>query len=221
MNLQQLMDYVRLKARDKDGSLRTNAELIEDINEACDEAYLRSGSQYETTQTSTTPTAVQDGLLVYGLAPTSLQVYSVRLVHPTDKNRNKTLIASTMEEINALDMRWQDAQGNPSHYITDFQRYAIRLYPLPTAGPNDYSIGSAIEVWQAYRGSALVNPNDVPDVDPLNHRHLAEWVLYRIFSDHDLDVYDEARGLQHQAKFDAMFGDRPSAKNMRLRDAYK
>jgi hypothetical protein len=221
MNLQELMDYCRMKARDKDGSLRTDAELIDAINEACDEAYLRTDGLYEVTQTSTTPTTVQDGLLVYALAPTSLQVYSVRLVHPSDKNRNKTLIASTQEEINALDMRWQDAEGNPSHYITDYQRYAIRLYPTPTAGPNDTTIGSVVEVWQSYRASALINPNDVPAVDPLNHRHLAEWVLYRIFSDHDLDVYDPARGLEHQARFDAMFGDRPSAKSMRLRDTFK
>lgn len=213
------MDYCRLKARDKDKSLRTDAELIEDINEAVDEAYLRSDSLYETVQTAITPTTVQASQVEYDIDAATLQMHSVRLVDPTDSNNNNVLIPSTVEEMYSLNPQWQDKAGKPTHFITDWYPKKLRFYPLPTTAQQD--VGLTIECWRSYTGSKLTAPSDVPLVDPLNHRQLHEWVLYRIFSDHDLDTYDPARGQAHLAHFEEMFGCRPSAKSMRLRESYK
>lgn len=100
----------------------------------------------------------------------------------------------------APEQDWRDATGTPTLAIqTDT---ALRLVPTPDAGGTLHLEGYRLPLGPVGRD---------PEINPIHHRHLIQWALYRVFQIPGMDETDPTRAATALKEFERYFGQRPDA----------
>lgn len=88
----------------------------------------------------------------------------------------------------------------------------LRVWPKPTTN----TLGTLnLRVYRLPLKRMADPDNDSPEIDPIQHIGLVDWMVYRACSQKDGELYDATHAEQALADFEARFGDRPSADVMR------
>lgn len=92
--------------------------------------------------------------------------------------------------------------------VHDQTRRTITMYPLPaSAGTLELTV---------YRlpTFGMEEDDDEPEIHEVHHDGLPAWAVYRVSSDKDTELYDEAKASNALAEFVSRFGDRRTANAM-------
>lgn len=109
--------------------------------------------------------------------------------------------------VNQLALDWESDTGTPSHYVTDYQSGAIRLYPSPIVD-DDLKL-TVIRLPLA----DMADGTDEPEIREEYHPALVQWILYRAYAKQDADIFDPNKSARALAEFEREFGTRSSARN--------
>lgn len=106
-----------------------------------------------------------------------------------------------------LSFDWESETGTPSHYVTDYQSGAIRLYPSPTVNDDLLLTVTRLPL------KDMASGEDKPEIREEYHDALVQWVLYRAYGKQDADIFDPAKAAKALALFEREFGRKSSARN--------
>ena len=97
--------------------------------------------------------------------------------------------------------------GIPSHYAIGIDANSIALYTLPKAAG-----AIALDLRRLPNDSdKMVNPADEPIIPARYHRDLVHWMLVEAYNIHSSDLLDPKAAERYEAKFERLFGRKPSA----------
>lgn len=95
---------------------------------------------------------------------------------------------------------WRDMTGTPTLAIqTDT---GLRLVPKPDADGTLLLEGYRLPLGEVGRD---------PEINPVHHRHLIQWALFRVFSIPGMDQTDKDKAKIALTEFERYFGPRPDA----------
>lgn len=95
--------------------------------------------------------------------------------------------------------------GEPIAWCADYETGKALLYP-PSAVADTLNLRVVREPLEP-----MAQPDDMPEIAPRYHPALVEGMLYRAYSNHDIEVSNDEKAARHLAKFEAEFGKRSSA----------
>lgn len=203
-------------------SLFSNEELVAYLNRAIDEACLRARLILDSDTPELCRITLEDGKASYALDSRIYRVHRVRLVE-----EGRVLIQSGRADLDHLYIydeydhpvythlgNWEDQEGLPLYFIQDLNTQSLRLVPKPTTNELPETLGLTV-----YR--TQFNPIEVhkiqlqePEIHPLYHYPLLDWVYFLALSKQDADTYDPEKANGHAGNFAARFGERPSAEDL-------
>lgn len=104
-----------------------------------------------------------------------------------------------------VDPRWRTRTNPPTNLIQEDTRIIL-------AGVIDRPYTLMLEGLRLPRKPLCVEHLDSkPEIAPVHHRHLVNWVLHRAYGKQDADTFDAARSDRAEKAFTAYFGPRPDA----------
>lgn len=96
--------------------------------------------------------------------------------------------------------------GTPLYLVSGLDSAKLHLYPLPQ---QDGTIALTVS-----RLPALLEAEDsVPEIREELHPALVDWMLYRVYSSQDTDLYNDAKAAIGLRRFEAEFGRKTSGRN--------
>jgi len=202
MNITDLLRIVRIKLADPlydnsdESALWKTDELLYYINNAIREVSLRGFMIIE----RDTSFKIKSNVSQYSMPDNMF-----KLIQVIDEN-NEPLIK--VQEVD-LNKAWRtDVKDVPTYFIQN-QPSHLRFYPIPTKD-------QVVLVKGAVYPDDLIEADELPDeLNIMYHHNLLDWVLYECFNKIDVDGYDKNRGFDHLAAFNEVFGEKPSALQMR------
>ena len=115
--------------------------------------------------------------------------------------------------VSELSMNWEDDAGTPSHYVTDYQSGAVRLYPSPVVDDDLLLTVTRMPLADMSAG------DDEPEIREEYHEALVQWMLHKAYAKQDADMADPNKSARALAEFEREFGPRVSARNERWRNS--
>lgn len=104
-----------------------------------------------------------------------------------------------------IDPSWRTRAGRPTHLIQEDTRIVL-------AGVVDRPYTLMLEGLRLPASPLSTDDTSVePEIAPVHHRHLVNWVLHRAYGKQDADTFDSARSDRAEKAFTAYFGPRPDA----------
>lgn len=207
MTLQDLISVYRYEADDrKTPYLLSDVELKEFANDAQNEACRRARMLLDSTTTSVCRlTFTAGGSPVLQLDP---RVIHVRRVGWTGRSLALQPRLTSQMDLDFPGWDTHATQQEPSVYVSDVAPQAIRIYPTPAVSG---TVGLSV-----YRLplDPMGELDDVPEIPEYAHRALLQWVLFRSYSKHDVDVFDSAKAGTAYKLFVQEFGEAQSARNL-------
>lgn len=122
-------------------------------------------------------------------------------------NHHRQIQLTGIDFIQHEGLQHRDA-GRPRFAVHDQTRRQIALYPAPASGGT-----LALTVYRL-PSFDLEDDDDEPEIHEVHHDGLPAWACWRVFSDKDTELYDEAKASTALSEFVARFGDRCSASAM-------
>lgn len=218
MNLAELILQVRRDADDwgdraGKGTLVSDADLADYLNEAEDEAALRKRLIWDNAITSIAVSAGQSNYpLVAGTAAAKLfEITRADLYPMTDPTGpvygtrpTVTLRLVTQELMDNVYPNWREERGEPRFFLFE---PGVRVY-LPIQVSRPYKL-----VLEGYRTplepmALEEGETSIPEIPEMHHRRLADWALYRLYERPDSEVFDPMKSARALAKFERYFGYR-------------
>ncbi|MES2488545.1 MAG: hypothetical protein V4607_02050 [Pseudomonadota bacterium] len=134
----------------------------------------------------------------------------VQRVYGLISGERRSLSRTSIETLDAeYDGRWPSCKGQPRFFYDEIDYLGV--HPTPTVNT---SLMLAV-----YR--LPLEPMDAADDEPeIPERfqiHLIEWAAHLCFMRRDSDSQDKPRANDHEARFTAIFGERPTANHQRTR----
>ena len=216
MNLAELRNAARLRLDDTDSNKYgwSDAELDSFINEAVDEACIRARLNLDSTSAEATTVSVVAGTASYLLHESVLRVERAYL-----NTSQRTLSSVSFQDLDILSDTWPVDTGTPTNYIPDLDLYSdagtathkITLYPIP-------EVTETLKL-TVYRLPLcpLTSDSEEPEIHPLHHPSLLDWVCHKAYTKQDADTLDIEKSLQYEGRFTDKFGPRPSARQLSWR----
>ncbi len=186
--------------------------LYSDVNiarwaaEAEREACVRANLIYDTTSSFLAITVV-DGTATYAIDERIVRIDRI-LYTPTNGTATK-LTNVGIEWLEDADDGFQRT-GKPTHFARTAQG-TIRLWPEPDSG----AVGALALAVYRLPLSDLEDGADEPEIGIVHHEGLIDWMLYRAYQGKDGEASDPERSKYHLNEFEARFGPRPTAKQLR------
>lgn len=219
MTLSELRTLARQRLDDQRAEkyLWDNTELNSYINQAINEAAIRSRSILDSTTGSCCAINVIAGKSVYPLHPSVFQIKRVF------DNTNKTTINKTgFDELDERVIDWQSQTGNPTHYIDDMNHYgdddvkkhSITLFPVPTA---PLTLKLTVFRTPLY----ALTETDEPELPSFQHADLIYWACYLAYTKHESVVNDAQKAAEMEKKFIESFGQKQDARKLEWRRKYR
>ncbi len=215
MNLKQLRDSARLRLFDtKLDYLWSDDELNDFINQAINEAVIRSRSILDSTTPECSRIAVVAGKNEY---PVHDAVFQITRVFSTVDNQ--ALQKTSFNDLDEYLSDWQTSTGKPTHYVDDLNHYgadgdakrSITLFPIP-----DVSNILNLTVYRTPLGD-LDNDFDTPEISVFQHPDLLYWVLHLAYMKQDSDAFDIAKSMEFDQRFTLCFGEKQDARKLEWR----
>ena len=199
MNLLQLRTAFRVDVDDiLEPYLFTDAQFLEWINEAQDEACIRANLLFESTDEGmclVTLEAGERGYIVDEKWHVITKAYIVGDECP--------LTLTSREDLDRRRPRWrQDTDRTRELMVFD--------------GRIELDVATTVERTLQLEGfrlpkSPMKADGSKPEIARMHHRSLVEWARYRAYSRPDSESFDPARAARSEQAFAAVFGLRPEA----------
>lgn len=205
LTLLQLRTLFRQEADDANSPyLWSDAELNDYANDAQNEACRRARLLVDSTTAAIcqyTVASSGSGSYLIALDSRVLFVRRARLA-----SRTVPLARMFLSDIEEQVPNWEAATaGQPDRYIPDYQTGYVRLYrPSSVADTLNLTVVRMPLTDMSADG-------DVPEIHTAWHRSLRFWMLYRAYSKHDAETYDEKKALANLKLFEEEFGKRSAA----------
>ena len=205
-------------------SLFGTEELVGYLNRAVDEACLRGRLLLDSDTPAVCRITLEAGKASYPLDSRVYRVHRARLV-----NHGHVLVKTGRADLDHLYVYdeydrpvythvadWEDQDGLPRYFLQDMGANGLRVVPRPTENEVPETLAltvyrTQLEPLVAYK--AMVQE---PEIHPLYHYPLLDWVYYLALSKQDADTYDPEKASRNYAAFEARFGPRPSAEDLEL-----
>ena len=210
MQLSDLISRFRTLANDKvEPYFIDDASVIDWLNDAVSEACIRGRLLHESQNNDVCKIAVTAGIEHYALHE-SLYELSRIWFEPSNGAHGSYLALMSAE---SLDRRyhcdnWKLKQGAPQFAIQDDT--GIRLVPIPDVGGELHLEGYRVPL------NALEDKEDSPEINPVHHVHLIQWVLHQAFNVPDAEFFDPNRAAIAEQTFTDYFGVRPDSDLRRI-----
>ena len=204
MNLSELIDAFRVDERDNAKPPNwSDDQLIRWLNEAVEEASIRSSLLRETLHLSLKP-----GDFEVALPPRIVAVSTARIV---EDGRTYWLDPTDRYEQDRLNRDWRDTIGRPTGFIHDDSSITMnRIVDSPAE--------LKLECYRVPKRE-MEDAGDEPEISAVHHRRLDGWVRYRAYLVPDADFGDKTRAAESLADFEDYFGRRPDADHRRENNA--
>lgn len=225
MNIAELLTIARIKladpihdnsanpnASDDEDSLFKTDELIYYINNAVREACVRGHMLTERDIVF----KIKENVAQYNTPDNLIKLTQVidendeplSKVQEVDLDRGGYKVAWNSEIPVATNSWRNDVRDIPTYFIQD-QPNHIRFYPIPTKY-------QTLRIKGIFYPDLMSESDELPDeLNVLYHHNLLDWVLYECFSKVDADSYDSSRGYDNLNSFNEVFGEKPSALQIR------
>lgn len=194
--------------------LATQAMVIEWLNEAEEEAAIRSRLLRETVNPDLCEIAVTVvGGNTYPLHTAVAWVTRADFIPDGQTAEDACqlhLVSDT--ELDRLRPRWRTTTEHPRYLMVDDSTVQLGCLPL-TDGL------LKLEVCRVPLDRIEDRDSESPEIARAHHRGLVSWMLYRNYSRPDSQVFDPDRAKKEYDKFEMMFGTRPNAKMRRDEEA--
>jgi hypothetical protein len=204
MNLSELIVECREDSDDVNAPyLVSDDAFTRYLNEAVDEACRRAFLLYDETTDAVTAIDLEPGTQAYPLHSSILRVENCR------READNVPLARLSGSIQFLDdppTSWRDAAGTPTAWTV--RRRELFVYPTPTA----CSV-LRLDVFRLpMTDERLAAETDEPVLPAHYHLYLRHWALYRAYQRRDAELRSDKGAAEHLARFEAAFGQQPSAK---------
>lgn len=215
----QLLRDFRIRVDDRtEDYLWTDDWFIDALNEAMDEACIRANLLHDDTTPDVCQLTVVADQTAYDLDPRVIDVLQVRL-----HTSRCTLDRMAYEQMVALKAGSNGVSGMPVGYaIEGSHESGLRLLldrPIdPVAYPTIRMTVARLQLQPLRLPVTSPTPvDDTPEIASSLHRKLLHWVAHLAYDTRDSDAGAPQRAADAEAKFEAAFGKRQSAKNEKLR----
>ena len=201
MTLDDLIVLARIRLRDKiTPYFWEDDELIEFANSAVDEACIRAR-------------LLQDTITIPVTAGVDVASPAYNVLSYKHGFFNDGVETTPITKISDTDYNWlvknsPVTQQKPLHFKCTANSSDLILFPAPASSGT-----ITIDVRRMPLASErLVGGSDVPPIPEQFQRDLVWWMVYEAYSVHDADLQDKAAADKAEAKFEAKFGRRPTAR---------
>jgi len=203
MTLAELIARYRLEAKDQVAPFFVSDDEVRGfLNEAQREACIRARLIHESSNTSMCNIGVSAGKGTYKHHRALYEITHCGFKLAGDAVRRPVSLVST-EWLDANVRDWRDAAGTPLYAVQKDR--TLRLVPTPNE--------DGMLMLEGFRTQLddLEDKDDEPEINDIHHLHLVQWVLYRVFSIPDADIFDGNRASVAEDAFTDYFGRRPDA----------
>jgi hypothetical protein len=213
MTLKELIAAFRTDALDRVAPyLWDDPTVTRFLNEAENEACIRQKLIREKSDPTICRIDVRQGISTYNLDQRVIDIDYASLVFVGSENMLPYVLGKTTSaELDTVRPLWRVFPFRPQNIICYDTKIEVDCVP-----DTDYVINI-----EAYRLPMvpMKHMNDCPEINPIHHRHLVKWALFRAFSMPDADTFDGKRAEIFESQFDEYFGKRPDANNRRRQNA--
>lgn len=202
MTLEEMILLYRAQADDKAEPYLAEDELLTlYANEAQTEACRRAELLRDSASAICTPT------VTVGSDVITVDNRIVRILKATVNGRQVGIVSG--EHMDAMAPNWQDdgATGTPTNLIEGVSTGKLHLWPRP-----DAPCAVRLTV-QRLPLKSMMSDADKPEIRPELHAALVDWMVHRVFSQQDGELYNPGKASLHLGRFESEFGTRASGRN--------
>jgi hypothetical protein len=206
-------------------TLYGNGSLDRYLNEAVREACIRARLKVDSTTAGLTQIPVFAGTASYPIDPHIIFARRVGFLS-VDGQREYALDRTTYDMLDnrqSYEFRrfgnrnwklWTTAE--PYWVVQDLEERTLRLVGIPQGNPGDPAGTMQLTVVRyPLEAEEMDDDGDEPAIDYQHHMFLAHWAVFRAALKKDADTYDKALSSEHYALFEAHFGKKPTAQEIR------
>lgn len=203
MNLAGLIREYRREADDNaQPYFVADDDLMDFANEAEEEACRRALLLRDSTTAAVCTVAITAGNPVFTLHASVIDVLRVKMASET-----VPLAIVPQDEMDRVNVGWDTMTGKPRAVVAGRDTGKLRLWPSPTVNETLALTVTRLPV------AEMNDLEDTPEIPRQYHRALAQWMLYRVFSIRDSELFDPNKAANALANFEREFGKRQSARN--------
>lgn len=180
----------------------SDADLMDLANQAEEEACRRAHLLRDTTTASVCTVNVTAGDPVVTMHASIIDVLRVKMASET-----VPLQLIPQDEMDRVNIGWESQTGKPRAVVVGRDTGKLRLWPTPDANEVLTLTVSRLPL------AEMNDAEDSPEIPRQYHRALAQWLLYRVFSIRDGELFDPNKAAIALANFEREFGKRQSARN--------
>lgn len=207
MTLEDLIRRYRALARDKSVPYLTyDDEVIDWLNDAYDQAAIRGRLLREDANDAICRIDLTSASQhTWPLHESVFEIINIRLCTVNDAPDDDTRLWLVSREW--LDREIPLWRTN----FTDKAKYAIQDEgTIRIVGTFPANAWLQMEVYRLPL-DRLANDTDTPEIHRAHHEHLVDWVLHKVFSTPDSELFDKARADRHERAFTDYFGPLPDS----------
>jgi len=214
MNLGEIEALARTYLDDEAGQELWSAAFLRGLgNEAQNEANLRARYLVESANPRVCQITLVAGQAEYSLHPAIIVARRFEFVPAQTGWQPITLRRTTFDALDHEDPHWTGFTGRPTAVVLDLQRGRFRLDRTPTVD----TLGTIkLTAWRRPLDSELLEePGDEPVIPADQHPELVHWILHKAYMRKDAETFDRDLSDRHLQTFEAYFGPRPTAAQIR------
>lgn len=201
-SLAQLLDRLRVDLDDEaEPRLWSDAELVENINRAVDEACLRA-RLIRDSDSDFTRIRLRPGIARYSVHDSILEITRARIPG------HRPIEGIVAEMLDRQCETWEDSKAErPTHYIANLDACWVRFHPVPQAVSTVNLTVSRKPVIPL----SLDQPERSPEIAEIHHWNLLHWARHLAYDKHDAEAHDPQASATCAGMFAEFFGHRKSA----------
>jgi len=210
MTLEDLIDACRSDADDRaDPPLFSDEDLAGWLNEAETEAAIRARLLFDDSY-SINVVRDQSGYPFNKLFLINrAALYNVVVAEPARPSASRferVLIPTTREQISQINVDWRTSSGCPEYFIQEETRVFLpclvdRAYLLKLEGYRVPLVPMNADLAEQVK----------PEIQPIHHRGLVNWALFRGYSRPDSETFNPGKAADAEGRFERQFGKNPGA----------
>ncbi len=181
----------------------TTEKAVLYFNEAIHEACRRARLLVDRTTAAICEIAVTAGSPVISYSPRIIKIRRVRLV-----GRETPLTRRYVADMDRLGSNWEEQTGTTDSYVADYATGKIFLHRIPAENGTLKLV--VVRLPLADLTGALA---EEPEIAPHYHPALVSYVVYKMRSIEDTELYDPRKAALAEAEFEREFGPKRSALN--------
>jgi hypothetical protein len=183
------------------------------INEAQREVAIRA-RQFVDSKSAFCTITVTAGQAEYALDPVIIVARRIEFVSSVGPNNRWALRRTNFDTLDQHRPNWRNATSqSPEFCVQDLDERKLVIVPTPTAAAT-----LKLTVWRyPVDVEKMDNDGEEPAAQIPEHQHLflAHWLCYRAQMTRDAETGDPTGSIDHLAAFEAAFGKRPTAAELR------